>query len=240
MSVTPKHQRISLTPALPSRTVSSVTATHQEKHDISTTALFFGNWPASEHHWTSMSYFTTPNLKISIIQKIQKKIHLPPLYTTTKNKTNTHTQKKNIIIIIIIIITSKGHSWHLTTRWPFCISSLEVPPLHIESCSTWKLTLTVAWRQVLRIKMESNVGNTNCFKDTKVVSKCLKVLMFNDVSAPKIDPLSSTLPFFWSWMPSRHILPDKKPSLRAFTRSSTEGGGHGHVGCSGNGTSHQT
>lgn len=81
LPVTPKHQRISLTPALPSRTVSSVTEEkHQKKHDVSTTALFFRT-PLLNIY--VLLHYTDPTLKMSIIQQ---KIHLPPLQPHNNKK----------------------------------------------------------------------------------------------------------------------------------------------------------
>ena len=130
LPVTPKHQRISLTPALPSRTVSSDTAIHQEKHDISTTTLFFRNWPTSEPLYNLLHYTQTKN------------VHHPT--ESPSPTTLIHTTKNDI--------TSKGHSWHLTTRWPFCISSLEVPP----QVGGWQWQHRSLWAKVVAAKLQDH------------------------------------------------------------------------------------
>ena len=130
LPVTPKHQRINLTPALPSRTVSSDTAIHQEKHDISTTTLFFRNWPTSEPLYNLLHYTQTKN------------VHHPT--ESPSPTTLIHTTKNDI--------TSKGHSWHLTTRWPFCISSLEVPP----QVGGWQWQHRSLWAKVVAAKLQDH------------------------------------------------------------------------------------
>lgn len=126
LPVTPKHQRISLTPALPSRTVSSVTEEHIRKSMTSPQPL--------------CSFETGPLLNIYVLLHYTQPKHVHHPKENPSPTTLIHTIKNDI--------TSKGHSWHLTTRWPFCISSLEVPP----QVGGWQLAKVVAAK--LRIRME--------------------------------------------------------------------------------------